>query len=65
MDKKTSERMNLGKLNYILLAVSALLLIVGYFIMSLNDIVISPILLAIVYVCLIPLALLIRTKKTD
>lgn len=57
------DRTNLTKLNYILLVVSFLILTIGYIIMSMNDITISPILLSIVYVALIPLALLYHPQR--
>lgn len=63
MSTKMKDKLQLGKINFILLAISAILLIVGYFIMSLNEIVISPIILTIVYVALIPFALLYQPKK--
>ncbi|MDD4309120.1 MAG: hypothetical protein PHO32_01955 [Candidatus Cloacimonetes bacterium] len=63
MKSKNNNRLQLGKVNFLLLALAAILLIVGYFIMSLNEIVISPILLAIVYVIIIPFALLYQPKQ--
>ncbi|MDY0150682.1 MAG: hypothetical protein RBS43_00240 [Candidatus Cloacimonas sp.] len=63
MSTKMKDKLQLGKINFILLAISAILLIVGYFIMSFNEIVISPIILSIVYVALIPFALLYQPKK--
>ncbi len=65
MSKKELERINLGKANIILLLVCAVLLILGYIIMSLNDISISPIILAITYVGIIPFALLWQPRKKD
>lgn len=63
MPKKEKERLNLGKFNYLLLIVSAVLLIAGYLIMSFNEITISPIILAIAYVIIIPLAFLGKPKN--
>ncbi|HNT52370.1 MAG TPA: hypothetical protein PKH19_03140 [Candidatus Syntrophosphaera sp.] len=60
-----NDRLQLGKVNFILLAVAAVLLIAGYVIMSLNEIAISPLLLAAVYVLIIPLALLYKAKPKD
>ncbi|HOH46970.1 MAG TPA: hypothetical protein PLX59_03955 [Candidatus Cloacimonadota bacterium] len=62
MAKHKKERMGLTKLNYLILLVAALLLIVGYIIMGMNEITVSPILLAVVYVIIIPFALLYRPK---
>jgi len=59
-DKK--DRLHLSRINYILLGLATLMVTAGYIIMSLNDITISPILLTLAYVVVIPLALLIRRK---
>ncbi|NLK50470.1 MAG: hypothetical protein GX294_07465 [Candidatus Cloacimonetes bacterium] len=56
-------RLGLTKINYLLLVLAAILLIVGYIIMSYNEISISPLILAAVYAALIPLALLYKPKK--
>lgn len=63
MSKKEKERLHLGKANYILLIVSAIVLILGYVIMSLNEITISPLLLMLAYTIIIPFALLWHPKK--
>lgn len=63
MSQSNKERLHLGKINFILLALAAVLLILGYFIMSFNEITVSPVILAIVYVVLIPFALLYQPKK--
>lgn len=62
MPNKEHDRIHLRKANYILLAVAAIILILGYFIMSLNEITISPILLMLAYVIIIPFALLWQPK---
>ncbi len=59
------DKLNLGKVNFIILIIAAVLLVVGYFIMSLNDIVISPVLLSLVYVVIIPFALLYKPKNKE
>ncbi|GAB1366605.1 MAG TPA: hypothetical protein PL160_02055 [Candidatus Cloacimonas sp.] len=59
----SKEKLHLGKLNVLLLILAAVLLILGYFIMSFNEISVSPVLLALVYVVIIPLALLYHPKK--
>ena len=63
MIKNKKDRLHLSKINYILLALAAVLMVVAYVIMSFNEITISPIMLAIVYVFLIPFALLYRPKE--
>lgn len=60
LKKEQKDRLHLSRSNYILLALATLMITVGYIIMSMNDITISPILLTIVYVVVIPLALLLR-----
>ena len=62
---KNDKRLHLGKVNFLLLILAAVLLIVGYVIMSLNDITISPILLLLVYAFLIPFALLYKGKPKE
>ena len=46
-EKKDNDKLPLGRINFIILLVAALLLIAGYFIMSFNEISISPILLVV------------------
>jgi len=65
MSKKENYRLNLGKTNIILLIVAAILLIAGYFVMTLNEINLSPVLLLIAYAVVIPIALLLPPKKGD
>ncbi len=62
-EEKDNEKLPLGRINFIILLVAALLLIAGYFIMSFNEISISPILLVIAYAIVIPFALLYQPKK--
>jgi membrane protein YdbS with pleckstrin-like domain len=56
------------KENYIILITAAVLLIVGYFVMSIDPwnstpaIVVSPIILLIVYIFIVPAAILFRKK---
>jgi len=57
------DRLGLGRINFLLLALAAILLVAGYFIMSLNEITVSPLILGGVYVLLIPFALLYRPKS--
>ncbi|HNW24895.1 MAG: hypothetical protein KA963_01765 [Candidatus Cloacimonas sp.] len=56
-------KLHLGKINYILLLIAAIVLVIGYLIMSLNEISVSPILLALAYAVIIPFALLYQPKK--
>jgi membrane protein YdbS with pleckstrin-like domain len=57
-----------SKQNYFILITAAILLIVGYFVMSIDPwnstpaIVISPIILLIVYILIVPAAILYRKK---
>jgi membrane protein YdbS with pleckstrin-like domain len=57
--------------NYIILVTAAVLLIVGYFVMSIDSwnstpaIVISPIILLIVYILIVPAAILYKKKGAD
>lgn len=59
------DRLGLTKINFLLLALAAILVVAGYFIMSLNEITVSPLLLTGVYVVLIPFALLYRPKPKE
>jgi hypothetical protein len=63
MSQKNNERLHLGKINFLLLALAAILLVVGYLIMSFNEISLSPVILAAVYVIIIPFALLYQPKN--
>lgn len=60
---KNKDKLHLSKVNFMLLLVAAILLVLGYYIMSLNEIVVSPLILSAVYVILIPFALLYQPKK--
>lgn len=59
------DRLGLTRINFLLLALAAILIVAGYFIMSLNEITVSPLLLTGVYVVLIPFALLYRPKPKE
>jgi membrane protein YdbS with pleckstrin-like domain len=65
MKEQKKDRLGLASANYILLAVALVVLTIGYFIMSQNDITISPILVTLAYVVIIPLGLLYPFKKKD
>ena len=62
MDKE-KERLRLGKANIVLLVLAAIVLVLAYVIMSFNEISISPVLLLIAYVVIIPFALLWQPSK--
>ncbi|HCM15305.1 MAG TPA: hypothetical protein DHW79_05080 [Candidatus Cloacimonas sp.] len=62
MDKE-KERLRLGKINMLLLVLAAIVLVLAYVIMSFNEISISPVLLLIAYVVIIPFALLWQPRK--
>lgn len=62
---KNNDRLQLGPVNFIILAVAAVLLILGYLIMSANEITVSPLLLILAYVVLIPFGLLYKSKPRD
>ena len=59
------------KENYLILITGAVLLIIGYFVMSIDPwnstpaIVISPIILLIVYIFIVPLAILYKKKGKE
>lgn len=65
MSAKEQKRLNLGKANIIFMIVALVLLIAGYVIMSFNEISISPVLLMIAYLVILPLALLWPPPKKD
>lgn len=69
MRKKITNRLNLTTVNYILLTIAIVVIIAGYIVMrfagdDLGDKTISPILLTIGYVVLVPLALFYK-KRVD
>lgn len=65
MSEKEDKRLGLKRANYLCLIASIILLTLGFIIMGLNDITISPILMTIAYVIVIPLSLLWRSSKRD
>lgn len=65
MQKVKHSKLNLGKTNLLLLVIAAILLIIGYVIMSFNEITISVIILIGTYAFLIPFALLYHPKKKE
>ena len=59
------------KQNYIILVTAAVFLIIGYFVMSIDPwnstpaIVVSPIILLIVYIFIVPAAILFKRKSAE
>lgn len=65
MAERKKDKLHLGKINFILLGLAAGLIIVAYLIMAANDITISPLILAFVWVALIPFALLFKARPKE
>ncbi|MDP8232066.1 MAG: hypothetical protein P9L91_05285 [Candidatus Zophobacter franzmannii] len=65
MAKNKKNRLGVFNVNIFIMLVAVLLITIGYFIMSLGDNTMSPILLVIAYVIVIPISLLIKPKKKD
>ncbi len=65
MSDKEKKRLNLGKMNFAILILALILLVLGYIIMAQNEITVSPIILAIAYVIIIPFGLLYKPKNKD
>ncbi|HNX00472.1 MAG TPA: hypothetical protein PLE74_09480 [Candidatus Cloacimonadota bacterium] len=63
--KKEDKRFWWSPLNTILLIVALVVMTAGYIIMRQNDISVSPVLLVIAYVVLIPLAIMLKGKKDN
>lgn len=62
---ENKDKLHLGPINFIILGIAVILLIIGYFIMAGNEIVISPVILTIAYGVLIPLGLLYKSKPKE
>jgi len=60
---KQRQNSGINKKNLIILLIAIVLITIGYIIMEQGDAVISPIILIISYVIIIPVALLFPTKK--
>jgi len=65
MNKEKKDRLGLTAGNYILMLVALVVITIGYIIMGQNEISVSPILLVLAYVVIIPISLVIRFKKKD
>lgn len=65
MKEQKKDRLGLAAGNYILMLVALAVMTIGYIIMDQNEISLSPILLIIAYLVIIPVSLLIKFKKKD
>jgi membrane protein YdbS with pleckstrin-like domain len=65
MKEQKKDRLGLAKANYLLLLVALVIMTAGYIIMGQNEIAVSPIMLVIAYVVVVPLSLIIKFKKKD
>jgi membrane protein YdbS with pleckstrin-like domain len=65
MKEQKKDRLGMASGNYILMLVALLVMTAGYFIMAANEITVSPILLVIAYIVIVPLSLIIKFKKKD
>jgi len=65
MADKKKDKLHLGRINFILLGLAAVLIVVAYIIMAANEITISPLILALVWVVLVPVALLYKARPKD
>jgi|WetSurMetagenome_2_1015567.scaffolds.fasta_scaffold137361_2 hypothetical protein len=62
---KENKRFYWNTLNTILMVIALVMITAGYIIMRKNDISLSPVLLLIAYVILIPLAIMLKGKKAE
>lgn len=65
MKEQKKDRLGLSAGNYIMLIAGLLIVTIGYIIMGQDEITVSPILLIIAYLVIIPVSLLIKFKKKD
>ena len=65
MKEQKKDRLGLSAANYIIMAVAIVVLTLGYIIMGQNEISLSPIMLIIAYVIVIPVSLMVKFKKKD
>jgi len=65
MKQEKKDRLGLTSANYIIMVAALVIITAGYLIMAKDEITISPILLFIAYIIVIPASLLIRFKKKD
>lgn len=62
---KDMKRFEWSTLNTILMLVALVTITIGYILMRRNDISVSPVLLLVAYVVLIPAAIMLKSKKSD
>jgi hypothetical protein len=65
MKEVKKDRLGLAAGNYFLLIAALVIITAGYIIMGQNEISLSPILLVVAYVIIIPVALLIKFKPKN
>jgi len=65
MKEQKKDRLGLASANYIIMLVALVIMTAGYIIMGQNEIAVSPVLLVIAYVVIVPLSLIIKFKKKD
>jgi membrane protein YdbS with pleckstrin-like domain len=65
MKQEKKDRLGLTKGNYLLMLIAIIILTIAYFVMAKDEITLSPILLFIAYIIVVPLSLLIKFKKKD
>lgn len=65
MKPEKNDRLGLSSGNFILMLVAIVILTAAYFIMAKDEITLSPILLFVAYIVVVPLSLLIKFKKKD
>lgn len=65
MKEQKKDRLGLSSGNYIVMLVALVIMTAGYIILGRNEITVSPIMLVIAYVVVIPMSLLIKFKKKD
>ncbi|NOY88708.1 MAG: DUF3098 domain-containing protein [FCB group bacterium] len=63
--KPEEEKWPYGKKNYVLFAISLLVIIIGYITLAGGSITLAPILLVVGYCVLIPIALMIKGKPEE
>jgi len=63
MKQAKKDRLGFTKGNYILLLIGVIVITIGYIVMGQNDIILSPLLLFVAYIIIIPVALLVKFKK--
>lgn len=65
MKQEKKDRLGLGAGNYLLLLAGIIVITLGYIIMARDEITVSPLLLVLAYIVIIPVSFIIRFKKKD